>query len=131
MPKRFYIYSGCLVHSSQTVTAAQAYFMALVSLVHTYPDSPLLTLSTGLMAAFGNASKAYLFLIRVRAVFGNSHLATFCVAFGGLVVAGTRMGGVFRVHTAVSQVHQSTLSGILAHAWNFVTVRGGWPLQRH
>ncbi|KZP10686.1 hypothetical protein FIBSPDRAFT_962882 [Athelia psychrophila] len=54
----------------------------------------------GTMTAIGSASKAYLFLLRVRAVYGGSKLATVCVVTGGLAVVLTRIVGTSMVHTS-------------------------------
>ncbi|KZP10683.1 hypothetical protein FIBSPDRAFT_1051179 [Athelia psychrophila] len=53
---------------------------------------------TGIMVAIGNGSKAYLFLLRVRAVYQNSKLVKFWVGGGVFVLVGIRLAGVFLVH---------------------------------
>ncbi|KZP10690.1 hypothetical protein FIBSPDRAFT_962886 [Athelia psychrophila] len=55
-------------------------------------------LATGAMAVIGTGSKAYLLLLRVRAVYRNSKLVTFWVGAGLLVLVGTRLASMFLVH---------------------------------
>ncbi|KZP04066.1 hypothetical protein FIBSPDRAFT_1054923 [Athelia psychrophila] len=55
---------------------------------------------TSIMIVLGNAAKAYLFLLRVRAVYGGSTLVTFCVATGACVLVGSRLAGMFLVHVS-------------------------------
>lgn len=50
-----------------------------------------------------SAAKAYLFLIRVRAIYGNSKLVTLLVGMGWLAVVSARMTVPSMVHTAVSR----------------------------
>lgn len=50
----------------------------------------------------GSAAKAYLFLLRVRAVYGNSKLVTLFVGAGWLVVVCTRVTAAYIVHSSVS-----------------------------
>ncbi|KZP28544.1 hypothetical protein FIBSPDRAFT_1039645 [Athelia psychrophila] len=54
----------------------------------------------GALVMMGNAAKSYLFLLRVRAVYGNSKLATACVVAGVSVLVGMRIVGTFLVHTS-------------------------------
>ncbi|KZP10696.1 hypothetical protein FIBSPDRAFT_201061 [Athelia psychrophila] len=55
---------------------------------------------TSIMTVLGNASKAYLFILRVRAVYGNSKLVVLCVGVGACVLVGTRVAGMFLVHVS-------------------------------
>ncbi|KZP05390.1 hypothetical protein FIBSPDRAFT_940473 [Athelia psychrophila] len=50
----------------------------------------------------GNATKSYLFLLRVRAVYhdSNSKLAIFCVSVGAFVLVGLRIMGTLLIHTS-------------------------------
>ncbi|KZP05400.1 hypothetical protein FIBSPDRAFT_1054098 [Athelia psychrophila] len=54
----------------------------------------------GAMVVLGNASKSYLFLLRLRAVYSNSKLATLCVGAGAFVLLGLRIAGMLRVHAS-------------------------------
>ncbi|KZP25765.1 hypothetical protein FIBSPDRAFT_366654 [Athelia psychrophila] len=56
--------------------------------------------SIGAMTVVGIAAKAYLFLLRVRAVYGNSKLATLCVGMGMAIVVASRTTVVFMVRTS-------------------------------
>ncbi|KZP18409.1 hypothetical protein FIBSPDRAFT_1046273 [Athelia psychrophila] len=53
----------------------------------------------GGMIVIGNASKGYLFLLRVRAVYGKSLLVTLCVGVGWLLMVGSRLTVALLVHT--------------------------------
>lgn len=48
------------------------------------------------------AAKAYLFLLRVRAVYGKSRIATVLLAVGWIIVVGSRMGLEFVISISVS-----------------------------
>ncbi|KZP10680.1 hypothetical protein FIBSPDRAFT_937905 [Athelia psychrophila] len=54
----------------------------------------------GIAAMLASAAKAYLFLIRVRAIYGNSKLVTLLVGMGWLAVVSARMTVPSMVHTA-------------------------------
>ncbi|KZP15548.1 hypothetical protein FIBSPDRAFT_1048057 [Athelia psychrophila] len=105
-------------------TAVLAYFLArasaltlcvLVFIFYTIiPDDDRCSVifhSTSAMILVGNAAKAYLFLLRVRAVYGNSKLVTLCVWAGACVLVGSRLAGMFLVrispsgHTGYCQVN--------------------------
>lgn len=55
-----------------------------------------------MMVMLGNAAKGYLFLLRVRIVYGKSKLATLYVISGALVVIIVRLVGMFLGTTSVS-----------------------------
>lgn len=59
----------------------------------------------GIMVIVGNATKAYLFLLRIRAVYSNSKLATLLVSTGGVVLVCIRLTGTFLVRISVSLTH--------------------------
>lgn len=56
----------------------------------------------GLMTVIGNATKAYLFLLRVRAVYCNSKLVTIVTGAGGVTVVCIRLIGTFLLRISVS-----------------------------
>ncbi|KZP10687.1 hypothetical protein FIBSPDRAFT_937909 [Athelia psychrophila] len=55
-------------------------------------------IGNGAMVVIGNGSKAYLFFLRVRAVYRNSKLVTFGVGAGVFVLVSTRLASMFLVH---------------------------------
>lgn len=55
----------------------------------------------GIMIVVGSAAKAYLFLLRLRAVYGNSRVVKLLVGMGWLAVVGARMTLPFMIGTAV------------------------------
>ncbi|KZP14753.1 hypothetical protein FIBSPDRAFT_833798 [Athelia psychrophila] len=79
----------------------------------------------GASVTLGNATKSYLFLLRVRAVYHDSNpkLATFCVSVGAFVLVGLRIAGTLLVHASQSLGHigycDVTTMGPISHvgAW--------------
>lgn len=53
------------------------------------------------MQVIGTASKGYLFLLRVRAVYGNSLRVTLGVGTGWLLVVGSRLAIALLIDTTV------------------------------
>lgn len=56
----------------------------------------------GVMITIGSAVKAYLFLLRLRAIYGNSRIVKLFAVVGWLAVVGARMTIAFMIHTSVS-----------------------------
>lgn len=65
------------------------------------------------MSMLGSISKGYLFLLRVRAVYGNSILINVCLGMGWLAVVGTRMAVPIMVQGTVSSAHKVIPAPIL------------------
>ncbi|KZP05394.1 hypothetical protein FIBSPDRAFT_872378, partial [Athelia psychrophila] len=57
-------------------------------------------LGTGVLAIIGNVVKAYIFLLRIRAVYRNYKLVKLWVGAGLLVLVGMRLAGMSLVHVS-------------------------------
>ncbi|KZP10669.1 hypothetical protein FIBSPDRAFT_937898 [Athelia psychrophila] len=65
----------------------------------------------GIMMTVGSAAKSYMFLLRLRAVYGNSKLVKLFVGVGWLAVVGTRMTIAFMISTSpVGQAGYCTIT---------------------
>lgn len=66
---------------------------------------PTMLTIIGVTMTVGSAAKSYMFLVRLRAVYGNSKLVKWFVGMGWLAVVAIRTTVAFMVQTAVSLLY--------------------------
>ncbi|KZP23716.1 hypothetical protein FIBSPDRAFT_1013563 [Athelia psychrophila] len=77
--------------------------LSLIFLIKVPPDNNMcsaLITGIGLMAMTGSAAKTYLFLIRIRAIYGNTKIVTFLSGVAWLAVVCARMTVAFRIQVS-------------------------------